>query len=459
MDGAPRPVITGDLIRFDVGITTIPGSVPDLRIVELLSPSLSLISATVVSTGTGLTIRIPSGPPSSLDFGTVLDLSDGTNPGAERFTIEYVTRAVSSDPSARFAATLSAATPSGPGWSTAATDTLPITSPALTLQAAAPAFAQAGQVVTITITLANASGAANAYGLTLANTVPPGLTPVPSSLNAAGTRAAAIVTPTGLSLSELDAGETLTVTYRTQFALGAGQTAVAPSVALIATTRSDFALPPQTASAPLALTQPVLSVSASQAQYRVGDVAAFQFTVALPAGSSPALRLLDTLPTGFSYLPGSVAVLDGSGAAGALTPAVSVTGQAVTLDSGAVTASSTRQILRGLRASVTGLTPLGSAINSASVSTRYAGIATAAAAVITANTAPVLASIVPVTTIADTQTTAPFASVQVTDPDLAGQQLQTLTVTLDHPGNGTLTSLGAGTYDPVSSIYRLTGTP
>ena len=458
IDGLSRPVSIGDLVRFDVTITTIPGSVPDLRIDDVLSPSLSLISASVIKTGAGLTIGAPTGAPSSLGFGTVLDLSDGTNPATERFTVEYTTRAVTSDPAASFTATVSGATPSGPRWSSAASLGVGVTSPALTLRTSAPATAQAGQVIPVTITLANAPGAANAYGLNLANMIPAGLVLVSSSLTAAGTKAAATLTPTAITLPELDAGETITISYRAQLLPGSGQIAVTPSVSLAANTASGFALPVQTAAATTVLTQPALSVSTPLREYRVGDTASFRLTVTLPSGTSPSLRLQNTLPAGFSYLPGSVSVLDGSGAASLLAPAVTLNGQSVILDLGAVTASGTQQLVLGFGSLVTNLSPLGPTTDNAVVSTGYAGGVTASIVVNVADTVPVLSSIVPTTTVADTQVAAPLAGVRVTDPDLAGLQMQSVTVTVDHPEHGTLAGLGSGSYDPASGIYRLTGT-
>ncbi len=456
-DTAPRPVLVGDTVRFDVKVTLIPGSVPELRIDDLLTPSLSLISAAVVSTGAGLTVGAPSGLPGALSFGTVLDLSDGTNPGAEQFTVRYVARAIAGDPAAGFTASVSGGNGSGPRWSSAVADHVVVVSPALTVSVAAPAFAQAGQTVTITVTVANAPGAANAYGLTLANTVPPGLTVVSNSLSASGTRAAAVLRSSGLSVPELDAGETLTVSYRAQLAPGAGQTAATPSVLVSSATQSGYALPSQAASATVMLTQPALAILADAAQYRVGEVATFRFALTLPSGTSPHLRLQDTLPPGFDFVPGSAIVLDSSGASGTLSPAVTIAGQAVTLDLGSVTATGTRQIVLSFRATVSGAAALGPAAVSATVTTGYLGDVTAATSLTVADTAPALTLPSPFLSIFDTQVAVPLAGIQVFDPDLAGQQMQSVSVAADFPGHGTLAGFGPG-YDPETGIYQLSGT-
>ena len=49
----------------------------------------------------------------------------------------------------------------------------------------------------------------------------------------------------------------------------------------------------------------------------------------------------------------------------------------------------------------------------------------------------------------------PFASVVITDPNF--EQLETVTITLSSPLNGSLSSLGSGSYDPVVGVFTVSG--
>lgn len=455
------PLNLGDLAMFDVTVTLIPGSVPDLRIDDGLSPSFSLVSAILIRTGSGLTVSSPVSGPGSLYFGAVVDNSDGTVPTAEQVTVEYVARAIAADPSAALSATVSAA-PSvsgGARWSTVASGGVSIVGPVLLPRVSAPAVAQAGQLVPITVTLANAAGAASAYGLTLTNMVPAGLTFVPGSVTVSGTRATAQLSGGGVTLAELDGGETLTVTYLANVAASVSAPAFTPAATIMGASGSGYQLAAQTASATIALTAPALAVSLDAARLKVGDVAMIRFTVTLPQGTSPGLHVQDVLPSGFAYVPGSAIVLDGSGAGGTLpAPSVTQMGQAVTLDWGPVTATGSGVVVLAIQATVLGAAVLGPLLDSASVNAGYAGSATASTGLTVINTLPVITSLAATTSILDTQSATPFTALRIADPDLNGQQQQALVIRLDAPAHGTLTNLGGGSYDPASGTYRISGT-
>ena len=74
------------------------------------------------------------------------------------------------------------------------------------------------------------------------------------------------------------------------------------------------------------------------------------------------------------------------------------------------------------------------------------------------NDAPVLGGATALTSIGDNVTATPFTSFTITDLD-SPAQLQTLTVTLDNPVKGTLSSsVVGGSYTPSTGVYKFTGT-
>ena len=201
---------------------------------------------------------------------------------------------------------------------------------------------------------------------------------------------------------------------------------------------------------------------AGTGQLANGQVATLRFTVTVPAGFSRDLRILDILPAGLAYLPGSAHVVQVGGVAsrGAATlsaPTEQRTGSLLALDFGAVdaSASSTRQLTVELQAQVGAFVGT-TLINSVTVDTGYASAIAAALSASVANTAPTLAGLPVVTAARDDTALLPFAGIAVIDPD-AGQQ-QTLQITLSNPANGVLTNGGAGRYDAAAGVYTVTGT-
>ncbi len=84
---------------------------------------------------------------------------------------------------------------------------------------------------------------------------------------------------------------------------------------------------------------------------------------------------------------------------------------------------------------------------------------TATGSVITvgAPISPSIAGAIAGQAVTDQGTIAPFAGVVIADRNF--RALETITVSLSAPGNGTLTHLGGGQYDPVSGLYTTSGSP
>jgi len=201
---------------------------------------------------------------------------------------------------------------------------------------------------------------------------------------------------------------------------------------------------------------------ASPAALWNGGIATYRFIVTLPPGFSTAFRILNSLPSGLAYLPGSVRIIqaDGvasSGLAALSLPSVHLAGLLLTLDFGAVNVLVPvgRQVVVELQAQVAA--PVGTTlVNSATVETGYASASAVPLVALVANTAPAVTGLPSTEAARDDTALAPFAGIVVTDPD-TGQQ-QTLQITFSAPAAGILSNLGSGRYDTAAGVYTVTGT-
>ena len=463
-NSGPATVTAGQTVAFDVTLTMAEGQVRDLRLADLLPAGLSFVSAQVTAIGSHLTVATPApvaDAQGTLGFGAVTDAADGVIDDNDRIKIHLVAHADAAL-SGTIQAIVSAADPAGgPRWSAQAGTAVAAIGPQLTLAASAPAVAQAGQTIPITLTVANAAGAAPAFNLRLADALAPGLTLVPGSVTAT---LGATVSGTGATLAQLNAGQTLTLSALAKVAPDATlATAIGATATLTSTTLADPAMgqtDTRNATAAVAVTAAAVTIAPSTTQLKIGDVTTIGLVVTLPKGASPTLQITDALPPGLNYVAGSARVVSVGTGVVAAAPTVTVAGQAVTFDFGPVTgpASGTGQLALSLQARADTAAPLGPVVNGVKVASGYASTAAAAATLTVVNTPPQITGLAASVTTNDHSSIAPFTGLRLTDPDGGGSQQQTATIQLSDPSHGRLAAITDGSYDPASGTYRITGT-
>jgi fimbrial isopeptide formation D2 family protein len=447
------PLAVGQTVTLHAAVTLPSGSSQALRIDPVLPDGLALVSATITDVTPG-TAGLAAGQASASGF----DLGNYTAGSAGTVGIDIVARATGGSGGA-VQAVVSAADGTGGRVATAASAQVPVLSPALSMALTGPASLQSGQSGSYTLQLTDAPGAASAYAVQVLENLALGLVIAPGTASVSGSRAGATVGVTAsgglaIGLSELDAGEALTLTFQAQAAAAAG--AVLASFAEVDAASLPGGSPANQLAAVQASTSivgPSAGIAVLNARPQVGHVVTFEVTAILPEGTSPAVGILDHLGDGLTLVPGSIRVVQG-GAAGT-APAVSISGQDITLQFGPVDAGAGSEVVIQMKAQV-GAVPVGTVLTStAMVTTGYAPSPAATTTARVADTPPTLTGISPAVATVDTMPIAPFAALALADPD-AGQT-ESVTVTLSDARNGTLTNLGGGAYDPVAGIYTLAG--
>lgn len=444
--GPAQFLAAGATATFTITVTLPEGQVTNLRLDDLLSPTLSFVSANVTRTGGHLSGVSPTLSGSALSLGTVLDQADGVSDAQDQLVVSVVARATQGGVG-RLTATVSAADPGGGARWTSVANSVPDASPALAMTFTAPTVAQAGQAVTVVLRLRN-TGTATAYALQITDRLGPGLTLVAGSIVATGTRAAPIVqtngAANGVRLGALDPNETLVLTLQAtvnaDVLSGAALDAGGDAVGITGNGGSTVG-----ASAPGVITAvaPRLTLSTALGTVQVGtvhvgDVVALSAAVVLPSGPSPDVRVTFALPVGLTYIAGSA----GTGA--------TVSGQAVTIPLGA--SDGLQTLGASLQVRVDGTAAVGVATIGAKVSTGFAATAAGTIPVTIANSPPVLSNVTPLLALMDTAQVMPFAGLALTDADTG--QTETAVVQSD-PAHGAL--IGPGVYDPVTGTLTLAG--
>ncbi len=449
------PLAVGQTVMLHAAVTLPSGSSQALRIDPVLPVGLALVSATITDVTPG-TAGLAAGQASASGF----DLGNYTAGSASTVGIDIVARATGGSGGA-VQAVVSATDGTGGRVATSASAQVPVLSPALSLTLTGPASLQSGQSGSYTLQLTDAPRAASAYAVQVLENLDPGLAVVPGTASVSGSHADVTSSTTAsgglaVALPELDAGQSLTLTFQAQ--------ATAPSGAVLASfAEVDAAslpggspanqLSPVRAIASTVVADVAAGITLSKTSPHVGDIVTIQVTATLPAGISPAVSILGHLADGLTLAPGSIQVVQG-GAAGT-APTLSISGQDITLQFGPVAAGSGSQVVVQLQAQV-GAVPVGTVLASTAVATTgYAPSPAAITVAQVADTPPTLTGIAVGLATSDIMPVAPFAALALADPDVG--QTESLTVTLSDARNGTLTNLGGGAYDPVAGIYTLAG--
>ena len=448
-------LVLGETAAFQADITLPSGQSRGLHIGTVLPPGLAVVSETVAYATPGTTgLYVGETSTTGFDLGTL----QAARPVTVRLNV--VARATAALPAGTVQEVVSAADPAGTAArvSTSAAAGVSVIAPSLSLTVAGPATLQAGQVASYTVRLANAPGAAPAYGLRLQDALPAGLTLVPGSVQAAGTAAGA-VTSTGATgepmadVAELDGGETLAVTLKVQAAAVPAGTVLTQAARVDAASLPgggvQYQLLPTLAATAATVVAATTSLTLSNPAPRVGDTVTVQAHAILPPGENPAVTLAITLPDGLLPVSGSVQ------ATGAGAPAFSVSGGRVTAALGAVTAPPDGSAVSLTLQAQVGAVAVGTQLAwSGTVDTGYAVTPTPPVVVQVADTAPVLSGLPLDVTSLDSAASQPFTAVQLLDPDVG--QVLTAQVALSNPGDGTLAGPG-GTYDAATGRYVVSG--
>ena len=444
----------GETATFHATVTLPSGRSQALHLDAAVPAGLSLVSETITYATpgtTGLWVGETSG--TGFNLGTV---SAGT---PIRIEYDITARAVAAA-NGPVQTVVSAADPAGTGGRVSAVQGTPVVAqaPALSVQVDGPAQVQAGQPAAYTVRLLNAPGAATAYGVRLADVLGAGLTLVPGSAQASGPAAGtAVSTGPGGTLSvtttQLDPGESLVLTLLAQGAGPAGtvlRSQVTATAASLPLGNAAYQLAPVQASSASAVAAPVATLALSGLTARVGDVITLRITGSLPAGDSPAVRVVAHLPAGLALVPGSVQ------AAGGAAPVVTADANGVAVSLGPVSAPAGGGTVTVELQAMVGAAPVGAGLGcSAVVETGYAPSPAATALLLVLDTPPVLAGLPSLTTTTDDAPVAPLNSLTVADPD-AGQVLSAQVV-LSSAADGLLTNLGDGQYDAGSGRYQVSG--
>ena len=377
----------GEIATYQLTLTVPEGQMPNTKIVDTLAAGtnrMSVTGITSVTCSTGISsTKVACGTPAAVtgvgtgtltaDFGTITN--NARNAAAETIVITYTavlnnvttnSQGVTNTNTATLTTTdaLNATVTTAPVVAT----TVQVPAPTLT-KTAAPALADAGDLITFTLTVNNpaTNSNRNAYDLVLTDPLPPNfLTPSAPALTGATCPAAATSGWVGSTLtvtwSSLSFAQSCTITFTATL----GTTATTVNSALTNTARLTWTtLPGATAgertgadgptgtpnnlaldstatitpnsSVSKVVTATGLADTAGATDTAVGEDTTWTITARLPEGTiTGGFTITDTLPTGLAYKPGSAAV-NTAGFAGTLPGAPTLTTPATGTGGGTLT--------------------------------------------------------------------------------------------------------------------------
>lgn len=319
-----------------------------------------------------------------LNFGNVTN-ADSNNATTESITIRYTAVVINTAAAVRGAGLANHATGrwTSAGSSLTVTATTPpfyVAEPRLQIaKTASPASGDAGDIVTFEVTVTNAVGVRTspAYDVLWSDRIPAGMTYVPGSLaNPAGIPAA-VLDQSGAPLlaaswDVLLPGQSATLTFQAVYdaSVNPGQEITNTAYVTATSLPGEYSSPQSpyndvscersgdpadcgganntyAANDPAAVTvglpafrKELRATSAAHtpgASVAVGETVTYALVVTLPEGTTPSLRIVDTLPAGLAYLDPSVNLDLGSFAGTIAAPTVTPLGGDVTIDFGEIT--------------------------------------------------------------------------------------------------------------------------
>jgi uncharacterized repeat protein (TIGR01451 family) len=335
----------GETADFLVTATIPEGTVPQVVISDTLpftSGVMEVVSATVETVGANLTPTIAVPIPTitdtqladgvddtvSFDFGQVINAADGVSNADDQITVRIVARLIDVVANANTdTLTNSALVQFGPGLNASANASVDVVEPLLNVvKSSVSTQGDAGDTVVFTIDVSHvAASRSDAHDVLLTDSLPLGLTLVPGSLTLNSGLPPTSITEVGNGISVLwtlfGQADTAQIQFSATIDNLVMPTQVLSNVADLAWTSlpgadanersfSDSDNHNVTVTSPGLVKQVVATSEADTGtgqfgpptDLTIGERATYQFTVALPEGTTNSAEVIDQLPTGSSIL-------------------------------------------------------------------------------------------------------------------------------------------------------------
>ncbi len=349
-DPALTDLVVGETVTYRITATLPEGTIPQVVIIDNLPANATgvLEVVSVVPLSIGASLVVTNDPPDItvsdlnlgdgiddtvvLDYGPTVNTADGVEDDGDRIIVEVVARVVDVPANADgHVLTNTALLQYGSGLQASATVDVEVVEPVLVVQkSASPTTGDAGDVITFTLDLRHAGpSTAEAFDVSLSDTLPAGMTYVPGSLDCTGGTVVPIsCTESGgvieAAWDELPGGDTTVIAFQVSL-----DPTVQPEEVITNTVGISWDTLPAdgdpgertgTASdqAQVTITAPgvakgvtATSVASTgtgtdpEPDLTIGEQVTFEITVTMPEGTTADARIVDDLPTA----PGLLEVL------------------------------------------------------------------------------------------------------------------------------------------------------